>query len=182
MAVDLSRFSKKTASKQRVASKKETSVAIKQDVKNGPSPKIDPLSNIRSKPHEERILFANGPKVQVIMGEVVISTVPKYVLMQCSVKAFKQFSESSDGPSFTLPAGSKDAGAAAAHLTWMKEMTYQGRVYSLTLRPNEKTMTRISRSVVPREFTVSIICTSPISPKPFATASAPTQLRMSSCP
>ncbi|KAF2621342.1 hypothetical protein BU25DRAFT_238358 [Macroventuria anomochaeta] len=137
MPVDLSKFAKKPACKT-VTPRKKVEAASAEVVKDGPVPQIDPSSDIRTKSHEERVLFANGPKVQVRMGDISLATVPMYVLMQCSPKAFKHFSNNPDATSFTLPAGSMDANAATAHLEWMKEMTYQGRVYSVTLYPDEK--------------------------------------------
>ena len=137
MPVDLSKFANKPATKT-AAPKKKIEAASVEAAKDGPAPKIDPSSDIRTKRREERVLFANGPKVQVKMGDSALATVPKCVLMQCSLKAFKHFSDNPDATSFNLLAGSMDATAATAHLEWMKEMTYQGRVYSITLHSDEK--------------------------------------------
>lgn len=137
MPVDLSKFVKKPAAKS-AAPKKKVEATSDEIAKDGPAPKIDPTSDIRTKRREERALFANGPKVQVKMGDTGLSTVSKYVLMQCSHKAFKHFTDNPDANTFTLPAGSMDEAAAKAHLEWMKEMTYQGRVYSVTLHSDEK--------------------------------------------
>lgn len=137
MPVDLSKFVKKLAAKS-AAPKKKVEATSDETAKDGPAPKIDPTSDIRMKRREERALFANGPKVQVKMGDTGLSTVPKYVLMQCSHKAFKHFTDDPDANTFTLAAGSMDEAAAKAHLEWMNEMTYQGRVYSVTLHSDEK--------------------------------------------
>jgi hypothetical protein len=72
------------------------------------------------------------------LGDEILTTLPKYILMQTSHKAFKHFTDNSDATTFVLLAGSMDKGAAKAHLEWMKEMTYQGRVYSVTLHYDEK--------------------------------------------
>lgn len=137
MAVDLSKFGKKSTTKSTTS--KRDSNATPLDAKiDGPAPTIDSSSDIRTKSREERALFANGPKVQVKMGETALATVPKYVLMQCSTKAFKHFSEIPNASTFDLPADAMDAAAASAHLVWMKEMTHQSRVYSITLHSDEK--------------------------------------------
>lgn len=137
MPIDLSKFSKKVTTKP-VAPKNKSGSSPLVSKKNGPAPQINPSSDIRTKSYEERILFANGLKVEVKMGETVLATLPKYVLMQCSSKAFKYFSENPDVSSFHVPAGSMDAAAAKAHLEWMHDMTYQGRVYSITLNSDER--------------------------------------------
>lgn len=137
MGVDLSKFAKQSAPKTTILQKKREP-ASRKVTQDGPVPKIDPSSDIRTKSHEERVLFANSPKVQVKMGDTDLATMPKYVLMQCTSKAFKHFTDDPDATSFTLPADSLDAAAATAHLKWMKEMTYQSRVYSITLHSDEK--------------------------------------------
>ncbi|UPX12715.1 uncharacterized protein EKO05_0003254 [Ascochyta rabiei] len=139
MGIDLSKFAKKTSSKTPIIPKaKSGSGTSKHDKWDSPAPKIDSSSDVRTKSYEERVLFANGPKVEVKMGGVSLPAVPKYILMQCSSKAFKHFTESPEVTTFTLPANSMDFDAAAAHLGWMKEMTYKGRAYSITLNSDEK--------------------------------------------
>jgi hypothetical protein len=138
MGVDLSNFAKKPSSDQRVSKSRNKAGSNKQPTTAGAAPQIDSLQDIRTKRHDERVLFASGPKIQVNMGSTALAVVPKNVLMQCSNKAFKHFSEFPDATSFELPANSMDASAAIAHLEWMKEMTFQGRVYSLTLNSDEK--------------------------------------------
>lgn len=137
MGVDLSKFAHKPAIKQLGSKHKAGTESEERIAKSGPVPKIDPSQDIRTKPHHERVLFANGPKAQVLIGDIVLATVPKYLLMQCSMKAHKHFSDHPDATSFTLPAGSMDVDAAKAHLRWMKEMTFQSRVYSITLHADE---------------------------------------------
>ncbi|KAJ4374645.1 hypothetical protein N0V86_007518 [Didymella sp. IMI 355093] len=137
MPVDLSKFAKKPAAK-RVASKKKVEATLNEAAKDGPAPTIDPTSDIRTKHREERALFANGPKVKVKIGEKLLTTLPKYVLMQTSHKAFKYLTDNSDTNTFVLPADSMNEAAAKAHLEWMEEMTYQVRVYSITLYSDEK--------------------------------------------
>ncbi|KAF9690759.1 hypothetical protein EKO04_011232 [Ascochyta lentis] len=138
MGIDVSKFGKKTSTKKHILKAKMAFDAGKKLYKDGPAPIIDCASDIRTKSHEDRALFTNGLKVQVKMGDIALSTVPKYVLMQCSLKAFKHFTDSPDANTFILPADSMDADAAAAHLGWMKEMTFQRRVYSITLNTDEK--------------------------------------------
>lgn len=137
MPIDLSKFLKKPAAKVDV-SKKKVETASHEVAKDGPAPTINPTSDIRTKHHEERALFANGPKVQVRLGDKLLATLPKYVLMQTSQLAFKYFTASTGATAFVLPARSMDETAAKVHLDWMKEMTYQGRVYSVTLHSDEK--------------------------------------------
>ncbi|KAJ8117523.1 hypothetical protein OPT61_g1280 [Boeremia exigua] len=137
MPLDLSKFAKKSATKTVSPEKKSKAATI--DASNpGPAIKLDPTADIRTKSFEERVLFAKGPKVQVKMGETTLATVPKYVLMQCSAKAYRHFSDNVDSVCFELPAGSMETAAATAHLVWMKEMTYQNRVYSITLHSGKQ--------------------------------------------
>ncbi|KAF2994360.1 hypothetical protein E8E13_001122 [Curvularia kusanoi] len=139
MAVDVSKFAKKPASKVN-SPKKQTSAVVNSPIAstgNGPAPRIDISADIRKKLHDERKLFGNGPKVQVKMGNAVLATLPKYVLMQCSEKAFRYFAGNPNTSSFDVPANSMDATAAVVHLEWMQDMTSQGRVYSISLHPNE---------------------------------------------
>ncbi|KAF3040723.1 hypothetical protein E8E12_007294 [Didymella heteroderae] len=135
--VDLSKFVKKPAAKTPAFKQKADSVSS-QATKNSPTLTIIPSSDIRTKRREERALFLNGPKVQVKLGDNILATLPKYILMQTSHKAFKHFTDRPDATTFVLPAGSMDEIAAKTHLDWMKEMTYQGRVYFVTLHSDEK--------------------------------------------
>ncbi|KAJ4993597.1 hypothetical protein SVAN01_00651 [Stagonosporopsis vannaccii] len=137
MPVDLSKFVKEPTTKP-TARKNKTNAVVTGARKDGPVPDVDPSLDIRTKSLEERTLFANGPEVQVKMGEIALAIVPKYALMQCSSKAFKYFSENPHSTSFHLPGSSMDIAAATAHLAWMNEMTYQNRVYSITLHSDEK--------------------------------------------
>ncbi|KAH8719233.1 hypothetical protein GQ44DRAFT_809886 [Phaeosphaeriaceae sp. PMI808] len=101
-------------------------------------PNISVTKDIRHLPHQERMLFANGPKVDVVMGSTKLASLPKYVLMQCSTKASKHFAEDPSVNRITFSEGSMDVDAAKAHFQWMDEMTYQGRVYSITLNSDER--------------------------------------------
>jgi hypothetical protein len=96
-------------------------------------PAIDPSKDIRHMGHSERVLFANGPEIDVMLGDTKLATLPKYILMQCSTKANKYFTDHADATSITFPESSMEAEFAKLHLSWMDEMTYQGRVYSVTL-------------------------------------------------
>ncbi|KAI4665896.1 uncharacterized protein J4E78_003361 [Alternaria triticimaculans] len=102
--------------------------------KTGTMPELNPAADIRHMSHGQRVVFGNGPEVIVKLGETKLATIPKYVLMQCSGKAYKHFTANPDATSWSLPAGSMDADAATAHLKWMDEMTYQSRVYSVRLQ------------------------------------------------
>ncbi|KAI4936887.1 uncharacterized protein J4E92_001612 [Alternaria infectoria] len=102
--------------------------------KTGAMPELNPAADIRHMSHGQRVVFGNGPEVIVKLGEVKLASIPKYVLMQCSGKAYKHFTANPDATSWVLPAGSMDADAATAHLKWMDEMTYQSRVYSVRLQ------------------------------------------------
>lgn len=82
---------------------------------------------------EERALFGNGPDVIIELGDVKLTTLPQYILMQCSSKAMDYFTANPQATSWSLPEGSMDADAAKIFLSWMHEMTFQGRVYSVTL-------------------------------------------------
>jgi hypothetical protein len=137
MPVDLSMFAKKPLTKI-VTPKRKLETTSHEAAKGGPAPIIDPTSDIRTKRREERVLFANGPKVQAKLGDKLLATLPRYILMHTSHKAFRYFTDRPDANTFVLPAGSIDEHAAKAHLEWMKEMTYQGRVYSVTLHSDEK--------------------------------------------
>ncbi|KAI4688671.1 uncharacterized protein J4E84_004601 [Alternaria hordeiaustralica] len=102
--------------------------------KAGTMPELNPAADIRHMSHGQRVVFGNGPEVIVKLGEVKLASIPKYVLMQCSGKAYKYFTANPDATSWVLPADSMDADAATAHLKWMDEMTYQSRVYSVRLQ------------------------------------------------
>ena len=101
-------------------------------------PDFDPCMDIRQMDLAQRVLYANGQKVIVKMGEIRLATLPKYVLMQCSGKAKKYFTENPNATSIIFPADSMNLEAAKAHLVWMNEMTYQSRVYSITLNVDQK--------------------------------------------
>jgi uncharacterized coiled-coil protein SlyX len=146
MAIDTSKFGKKPApvvKKLEPTADKSLSFptygqSTKHRTKSDVVPEFQVDKDIRHMPYAERVLFANGPEVAVMLGSVKLSTLPKYILMQCSGKAHKYFTEHSDTATITFPASSMDTEAAKAHLQWMEEMTYQGRVYSLTLNADEK--------------------------------------------
>jgi hypothetical protein len=105
--------------------------------KTGAMPEFDYSADIRHMPHGKRVVFGNGPEVIVKLGDVKLASVPKYILMQCSFKAFEYFTKVPEATSWTLPAGSMDADTATAHLKWMDEMTYQSRVYSLKFQTEQ---------------------------------------------
>ncbi|KAF2125704.1 hypothetical protein P153DRAFT_369716 [Dothidotthia symphoricarpi CBS 119687] len=148
MGIDMSKFGKKHAFKPAVkpTEPKKTSdipvssygLSSKQRVKTDAVPKINPTFDIRTMTHAERVLFANGPEVAVMMGDTKLAMLAKYVLMQCSAKAYRHFTENPNATTMTFKADSMDMDAAKAHLQWMDEMTFQGRVYSLTLHGDEK--------------------------------------------
>jgi len=148
MAIDTSKFGKKPApvvlkkKPEPVNGKGFSTPSYGQSTKHRAKTDVVPAFNvdkdIRQMPHAQRVLYANGPEVTVTMGGMKLATLPKYVLMQCSGKAYKYFTEHPGATSLTFAAGCMDADAAIAHLQWMDEMTYQGRVYSLTLNGDEK--------------------------------------------
>ncbi|CAG5182598.1 uncharacterized protein ALTATR162_LOCUS10240 [Alternaria atra] len=105
--------------------------------KTGAMPEFNFSADIRHMPHGKRVVFGNGPEVIVRLGDVKLATITKYVLMQCSSKALKYFTENPDASSWVLPAGSMNTDAATAHLKWMDEMTYQSRIYSLRLQTEQ---------------------------------------------
>jgi hypothetical protein len=96
-------------------------------------PPFNSSADIRNMPHSERVMYGSGPSVIVRLGDVELKTLPQYALMQCSGKAMQHFKTNPEATSWTLPANSMDAEAAKFLLNWMEEMTYQGRVYSVTL-------------------------------------------------
>lgn len=150
MGIDMSKYGKKapvkmpqphqqSAAKARPGHTLPWGQASRQNrTKTAAVPKIEPHKDIRHMPHADRVIFANGSDVTVTMGDAKLGTLPKYVLMQCSEKANKYFTEHPDATTLAFPAGSMDAEAAKAHVQWMDEMTYQGRVYSITLNADEK--------------------------------------------
>lgn len=101
-------------------------------------PPIEPSKDIRHMEHDRRMAYGNGPLIALSMGHVKLGTVPKYMFMQCSGKAYRYFTEHPDATSITFSTGSMDVDSAKAHITWMDEMTYQGRVYSITLNTDPK--------------------------------------------
>ncbi|CAE7013366.1 hypothetical protein P3342_003767 [Pyrenophora teres f. teres] len=102
-------------------------------VKTDAKPNLNPSADIRQMSLIERSKYANGPEVVVKLGGIDLMTIPKYLLMQCSAKALAYFDANPDATSWDFPAGSMDADSAKVCLTWMDEMTFQGRVYSITL-------------------------------------------------
>jgi hypothetical protein len=143
--IDFSKYGKKSAApsvvKKSPATPKTGSASwghtSKQArIKTDAVPRFDPSADIRHMSHGERVVFANGPDVMVKMGEVELATMPKFILMQCSGKAYQYFTVNPEVTTWVFPADSMDVDAANAHLAWMDEMTYQGRVYSITLNTN----------------------------------------------
>jgi uncharacterized coiled-coil DUF342 family protein len=146
--IDMSKFGKQKPASP-VATKRSTSPADAKNlpghttpwgaasknarVKSDTMPHFEPHKDIRQMPHGERVVFANGPEIIVKLGETKLATIPKYILMQCSDLALKYFRANPEAKSWVFPAGIMDTEAAKAHLAWMDEMTYQGRVYSITL-------------------------------------------------
>ncbi|EUC45352.1 hypothetical protein COCMIDRAFT_95750 [Bipolaris oryzae ATCC 44560] len=102
-------------------------------VKTDAKPFFNPSADIRQMPSTQRVLYGNGPDVSFKLGDVELKTLPQYVLMQCSGKAFQHFKTNPTATSWSFPAGSMDADATKSLLNWMDEMTYQGRVYSVSL-------------------------------------------------
>jgi hypothetical protein len=146
MAIDMSKYSKRkpapVAKKtEPAANKRFVTPAYGRSTKQRPKtdvvPNIQPDKDIRHMSHAERVLYANGPEVAVMLGTTKLATLPKYVMMQCSAKAYRYFTDHLDATSITYSAGSMDVDSAKAHLQWMDEMTYQGRVYSITLNGEE---------------------------------------------
>jgi hypothetical protein len=147
MAIDTSKFSKKPPF---ISSNKTESSNCKSHptptygestrhrAKTSVVPKFQVDKDIRHMSHAARVLFANGPSIEIMLGSKRIMTLPKYIFMQCSAKAYQHFITHPDATSITFPTGSMDLEAAKAHLQWMDEMTYQGRVYSLTLNADQK--------------------------------------------
>jgi hypothetical protein len=131
MAIDTSKFGKKALPSKTTGSKD------RQTSKGEVAPNIEPKLDIRHMTHEQRILYANGPKVDVFVGNEKIGALPKYVLSQCSEKAFKHFKQNPDATDILFPEGSMDPNVAKNHLQWMMEMTFQRRVYSITLTVSE---------------------------------------------
>jgi hypothetical protein len=145
MAIDTSKFGKKlifaAQMSARVVDKgiaaSSYGASSKDRAKTDVMPEINVSKDIRQMPHKERMLYANGPDVSVLVGSAKLATLPKYVLMQCSEEAYKHFMKNPDADSINFPV-SMDSDAAKAHLQWMLEMTYQGRVYSLALNNDDK--------------------------------------------
>ena len=145
--IDFSKYGKKStqpASKQmgsKLGKDDGTSWGITSKQKRAKTdkvPVISPDADIRRMTHAERVEFANGPEVALMMGDVKLGSLTKYVLMQCSSIAFKYFSDNPNASSITFSAGSMAPEAAKIHMEWMDEMTYQGRVYSVTLNTDPK--------------------------------------------
>ncbi|KAI8936639.1 hypothetical protein NX059_007038 [Plenodomus lindquistii] len=102
------------------------------------APEFNPSLDIRQMSPAKRLAYANGPQVAIIMGDITLGSLPKFMAMQCSGKAYKHFNANPQATSFVLPAKSMDLEAAKLHLNWMDEMGYQGRVYSVTLNTDPK--------------------------------------------
>ena len=142
MAIDMSKYAKKrvpsTPPKPNVTEKpldKAPPVAVNKDV---PAPKIDVYSDIRHMHIQQRALFANGSKVQVKMGDVTLATLPKWLLMQCSHKAFKHFTESPKASTLDFPPNSMHPAATTKIFKWMDDMTHRGGNFSVSLFFDDK--------------------------------------------
>lgn len=142
MAVDLSKYAKKRSAaptpKPIVAEKQKAKATPVVSNKDVPAPKIDVSSDIRSMPIYQRSLFANGSQVQVKMGDVALATLPKYVLMQCSPKAFKHFTDSPTASTLDFPPNSMHPAATAKIFKWMDDMAHRGGNFSISLYHDEK--------------------------------------------
>jgi len=143
--IDFNKYGKKSAqplsprNKVQIEAKRAWGLASKaaRDPRAAP-PELNPSLDIRHMAHAQRALFANGPEVSILMGNVKLGTLPKFMLMQCSSTAYKHFTRHPSAPSFVLAADSMDVEAAKQHIQWMDEMTYQGRVYSLPLHTEQQ--------------------------------------------
>ncbi|CAO2653154.1 Nn.00g025650.m01.CDS01 [Neocucurbitaria sp. VM-36] len=140
--IDFSKYGKKPVTTHKEVERQKKAKGVpntyglhskQRHVKHDAVPNFNPSMDIRQMSHSERIIYANGPRITVKMGDVKLGTLPKYVLMQCSAKAYQHFTDQPEATNMVFPASSMDADAATAHLRWMDEMTYQGRVYSVTL-------------------------------------------------
>jgi hypothetical protein len=145
MAIDTSKFVKKApcaAAKKTEPSKDPPKPTYGQSTrhrtKTSAIPKFQVDKDIRHMSHAIRVIFANGPEIDVMLGTTQLMALPKYIFMQCSSKAYQHFIDHPEMTHISFTAGSMDVEAAKAHLQWMDEMTYQGRVYSLTLNTDEK--------------------------------------------
>ncbi|KAG9198753.1 hypothetical protein G6514_009617 [Epicoccum nigrum] len=142
MAVDMSEYAKKrspaTIVKPTVTEKqmdKATPVVGNKDL---PAPKIDIHSDIRSMPFHQRALFANGSTVQVKMDDVTLTTLPKYLLMQCLNRAFKHFTDSPKASTLDFPPNSMHPAATAKIFKWMEDMAHRAGNFSMSLYHDDK--------------------------------------------
>ncbi|KAF2249367.1 hypothetical protein BU26DRAFT_565018 [Trematosphaeria pertusa] len=110
----------------------------KRTTKSDAVPSINPNKDIRKMSREERELFGAGPTVSVLLGNETLGIMPKYMLMQCSEKAFQFFTENPNAMSMRFPAGSMDADSAKQHIDWMLMHTHCGRVFSVHLAPEHE--------------------------------------------
>jgi hypothetical protein len=142
MAIDMSKYAKKrgpaTTPKPTVTEKQMDKVAPVVPNKDVPAPKIDVYSDIRTMPLHQRALFANGSKVQVKMGDDTLATLPKYLMMQCSHKAFKYFTDSPEASTLDFPANSMHPAATTKIFKWMEDMAHRGGAFSVSLYHGEK--------------------------------------------
>ncbi|KAJ4360785.1 uncharacterized protein N0V89_001352 [Didymosphaeria variabile] len=98
-------------------------------------PKIDTSKDIRKMSKEEREPFGYGPTVQFIIGNDTVASLPKYMLMQVSSKAFNHWTANPTALTIKFDAGSMTKEALNIHLEWITMHTHCSRVYSVSLKP-----------------------------------------------
>ncbi|KAL1600546.1 hypothetical protein SLS60_006932 [Paraconiothyrium brasiliense] len=98
-------------------------------------PNIDTSKDIRRMSKEEREPFGYGPTVQIIMGNETAASLPKYMFMQVSSKAFNHWTANPSALTIKFDAGSMTKEALNIHMEWITMHTHCSRVYSVSLKP-----------------------------------------------
>ncbi|KAF1968285.1 hypothetical protein BU23DRAFT_602331 [Bimuria novae-zelandiae CBS 107.79] len=130
LGIDPSKFKKKT--QPAPVSGRKLMFGVRR-VDEAP-PAINPAMDVRRMSKEEREPFGYGPTVQIVVGNQAVATLPKYMFMQVSPKAFKYWTENPNATSIKFQKGAFTIGALEIQMEWITMHTYCNKVFSVTLK------------------------------------------------
>jgi hypothetical protein len=133
MGIDMSNWGKKKEMVKPLHSTRLTAYTPKRNANSTLVPKIDTTRDIRKMTRFEREPFGNGGAIEIKIGDKILGSVPKYMLMQCSYTANKHLTDNPIATSITFPENSMDISAAQGHMDWMNQHCYVAKVFSIEL-------------------------------------------------
>ena len=113
-------------------------------------PDIDPSKDMRRMSKAEREPLGTGPIIQIVMGNEVVATLPKYMFMQCSYKAFEHWAHNPDAKAIRFDAGAMNKNALNEHVEWMIMHTHCARVYSIHIGKDDDHRYNLERTQASR--------------------------------